>query len=141
MVWMAYGCEKHYAECYGWLTGVKTIIRNGTEACGCEKHRTECFGWPGLGRDPPGLGRGPPGLGLGPALAGARAQNRLLKSQTNAGKRLYVQDGGKSHYEKLRRVMNFLFYGKDNLETYFKKYVPAKLAKHRETQIFGSFRN
>jgi hypothetical protein len=28
---MAYGCEKHYTEWYGWLTGVKNTIRNSTD--------------------------------------------------------------------------------------------------------------
>ena len=31
MIEIAYGCEKHYTEWYGWLTGVRNTVRNGTD--------------------------------------------------------------------------------------------------------------
>jgi hypothetical protein len=187
---MAYGCEKHCTEWYGWLTGVKNTIRNGMEAYGCEKHRTECYGWltgvndtirngtdhprtpPHTPASPPVWAGDPPvwagdplvwagdpqvwagdpqvwagdprfwpgtGVGRGPGSESTRktGQKKLILHK----KRVHVKDCGKSYYQKLRRVMNFLFYDTDNSETSLKIHFCAKLVQIRKIQIFGPLRN
>ena len=42
---MAYGGENHHMEGYRWLTGVKIIIRKGTDGLRDENHHTEGYGW------------------------------------------------------------------------------------------------
>ena len=113
------------------------------------------LGLPGLGRGPPGFGLGLPGLGWGPPVwagdplvwardRGPDTESALKIAPENIklqAKRVHVKEGGKSSYQKLRKVMSFLFYGTDNSETSFKIHFPAKLAQIRKIKIFGPLRN
>jgi hypothetical protein len=105
-----------------------------------------------------GLGPGPDRLGPGPGSAWvpgpSRARGRVwpgpglestLKITKNYliswKKRGHVKDGGKSYCQKLRRVMNLLFYDTDNSEAFFKIHFFSKLAKIWKIRIFGPLRN
>ena len=95
-------------------------------------------GDPQFGPGTPWFGPGT-GLGWGPGPESALkiGQKKVILQ----GKRAHVKDGGKSSYQKLRLVMNYLLYSTDNSETSSRAHFCAILAKIRKIRNFGPLRN
>jgi hypothetical protein len=105
--------ENHHTEEYGWLTGVKNTVRNGTDAYGCERHSTEWYGsppgtptdsWFGRGSPPqtPGLGVDGP-LSL-PVWARVAPSDSWFWAQTTPDLALGWARAGNGHPKSLKKT-------------------------------------